>query len=198
MKLHEAIKEKMGVDNHILATCYHGIKLDFYDYDGTLTTSTDDTVHDMVNGINAYRFIVNNLDVSVDTFQKGTSNYIHVVLEPKKEQEQPNEEPKWEDTEEYKEWLEEYNRRIELFDVFERKFTHYILYNSNADVEVFKVWKAIQNFINSSSDPDDVDDCKAGLIGFFEEFWFAWLEDILDGEYKYMNLTSIVWDSLEN
>ena len=186
MQLHELIKEKLGESNQVLATCYHGIKLDCYDCD---LISLEDTVFDMVKGIGVYRLNVDILDVSVDTFSKGCSRYIHVVCKPKQE------ESKWEETEEYKQNIEDYNRRLALFDTFEANLAHYILSDKRADEDVFKMWKAIRELVDTPSDPEIQKDNKAILIGYFEEYWFAWLESILDEEYKYMNLTSIVWEN---
>lgn len=192
MQLHKIIKEKLGESNHILATCYHGIKLDFYDCDNDLI-SVEDTVFDMVKGIGVYRLNVDNLDVSVDTFGASFSKYIHVVCKPKE-----TEESKWEDIEEYKQNIEDYNRRLTLFGTFEANLAYYILSDKRADEDVFKMWKAIRELVDAPSDPEIQKDNKAILIGYLEEYWFAWLESILDEEYKYMNLTSIVWDSWEN
>ena len=93
--------------------------------------------------------------------------------------------------------LEEYNRYLKLYSEFEHKLGHYILNNPLADEDVFRFYKGMQNWVETPTDTDTRDDNRACFITYLEEFWYAWMQSILDGTYKYMNLTSIVWESWE-
>ena len=89
----------------------------------------------------------------------------------------------------------EYNRLLTKFDSFESAFASYVLFDKRADEDNFKVWKAIQEWVNTPTNKDVSDDNKMCLMTYLENEWGAWTDSILFEEYKYMNLTKIVWDS---
>lgn len=102
-----------------------------------------------------------------------------------------------EDDEECELEEDEYCYKLNTFTVFERNFGEYLLYNPKADANDFKVYKSIQKWANTPTDPDVCADNTVCLITYLEKYWNAWLQSILDREYKYMNLTQMVWNSWE-
>lgn len=103
-----------------------------------------------------------------------------------------DEEPEF--TPEYLEAVKEYSHKLEVYDTFEAKLAHYILFNKHADEDAFRFYKNAYAWVDTK-DKDVSDDNKVCLITYLEEYWGAWLSSILDEEYKYMNLTRIVWES---
>lgn len=92
---------------------------------------------------------------------------------------------------------DEYCLKLNTFTVFNRNLKHYLLYNPKADETVFKVYKSIQKWVDTPTDPEVCVDNKVCLVTYLQDEWNAWFESILNKEYKYMNLTSIVWSSWE-
>ena len=90
---------------------------------------------------------------------------------------------------------DEYCYKLNTFTVFERNLGHYLLYNPKADETIFKVYKSIQKWVSTPIDPEVCADNKVCLVTYLEEDWNAWFESIINQEYKYMNLTQIVWNS---
>jgi hypothetical protein len=99
--------------------------------------------------------------------------------------------------EENEELPEDYNRYLKLYSDFEHKLGAYILNNLNADEDVFRFYKGMRKWTNTPTDPDTRDDNKVCFITYLEEFWYAWMQSILDETFEYMNLASIVWESWE-
>ena len=97
-----------------------------------------------------------------------------------------------EDEEDILENIREYNSRLSVFDVFENNLTQYLLYDKRADEDTFKLWKALEQDIAKASNSDVMSDNKVCLITWLESNWRAFLECILDNNFKYMNVASIV------
>ena len=93
-----------------------------------------------------------------------------------------------------REALAEYNKKLELYDRFESNFAGYVLFDKKADESIFKIWKSIQEW-TTVEDEDTSSDNKVCLITYFEEYWYMWLQHILNEDYKYMSLTQMVWES---
>lgn len=91
--------------------------------------------------------------------------------------------------------IQDYYQKLYTYNEFEKNLTHYILYNSHADETVFKLWKAFEQNIAKATDSDTMCDNKACLITWLECNWGAFLECILDGSFRYMNVASLVLDS---
>lgn len=88
----------------------------------------------------------------------------------------------------------EYNKKLDIYERFECKFAGYILFNKKADESIFKIWKSIQEWV-TVEDEDTASDNKVCLITYLEEYWYMWLQHILNEDYKYMSLTQMVWES---
>lgn len=86
---------------------------------------------------------------------------------------------------------------LEKFEKFESNLACYVLYDKRADVEAFKLWKAFDNFINEAKDQDTMLDNKVCLIAWLEDNWNAFLKCILDDNFKYINVSSMVLESWE-
>ena len=95
----------------------------------------------------------------------------------------------------YQKAIEKYNRSLETYTSFECNFGWYILFHEKADDANFKVFKAIQKWVETPTEKEVSDDNKVCLITYLEENWKAWLNSVLEGTYEYMNLTQIVWES---
>lgn len=95
---------------------------------------------------------------------------------------------------------EEYNKKVELFDLFEARFAHYVLFDHRADETIFKVWQSFQKWLTTPTDADVISDNKYCFLKWVEEYWGAWyncIMDVTNEQYKYMNLTQLVWESWE-
>ena len=93
---------------------------------------------------------------------------------------------------------EEYNKKVEQFDLFEARFAHYVLFDPRADETIFKVWQSFQKWLTTPTDEDTIKDNKYCFLTWAEENWKAWFDCIMDvtsTQYKYMNLTQTVWES---
>lgn len=93
------------------------------------------------------------------------------------------------------ETLTEYEEKLVMFDAFELSIIHYILYDARADEDVFRLWKSIEQSIAIATSDDIMSDNKVCVITWLEQNWGAYLECILDGKFRYMNVTSLVLDS---
>ena len=92
---------------------------------------------------------------------------------------------------------DEYPNILNKYNMFKDYLEHYILHCPDADESVFRFYKNIQNWVNS---PDDIEICNDNRVCFIlwlEKNWYAFMQSILDREYKYMNFTQIVWESWE-
>lgn len=92
---------------------------------------------------------------------------------------------------------DEYPNILNKYDMFKDYLEHYMLYCPDADETVFRFYKNMQNWVNS---PDDIEICNDNRVCFIlwlEKNWYAFMQSILDREYKYMNFTQIVWESWE-
>lgn len=90
---------------------------------------------------------------------------------------------------------EQYDLRLEIYEDFEKKFSHYLLHDNRADETTFKLWKAFENHISSAQTKSIKMDNKFCIITWLEHNWGAFLGCIIDGSFKYMNVSSIVLDS---
>lgn len=91
--------------------------------------------------------------------------------------------------------VQEYNRILDLYNRFECNLVKYLLTDSRADEEVLKMWQGIYKWATKPTDLDVQNDNKVCLITYLEQDWNAWFKSVLDGSFKYMNLTHIVWKS---
>lgn len=92
---------------------------------------------------------------------------------------------------------DEYPNILNKYNMFKDYLEHYILHCPDADESVFRFYKNMQNWVNS---PDDIEICNDNRVCFIlwlEKNWYAFMQSILDREYKYMNFTQIVWESWE-
>lgn len=92
---------------------------------------------------------------------------------------------------------EAYKEELKTFDKFEENITHYLLYDSRADENCFRLWKAFEQDIAAATSTDIMLDNKVCLITWLKENWGAFLECILNNEFTYMNVASIVLESWE-
>lgn len=90
---------------------------------------------------------------------------------------------------------EEYQRKLRVYDNLRQKLKEYAWDGDKIDESAYRFYKNMQQWTNTPTDPDVQADNKACLITYLEQSWNAWLQSILDREYKYMNVTQIVWDS---
>jgi len=90
---------------------------------------------------------------------------------------------------------ESYDLKIEIYEDFEKKFSHYLLHDNRANEITFKLWKAFENHISSAQTRSIKMDNKFYLITWLEHNWGAFLGCILDGSFKYMNVASLVLES---
>lgn len=88
-----------------------------------------------------------------------------------------------------------YKQQLETFNKFEENFTQYILYDKRADEDTLKLWKAFEQDIAKATDSDVMSDNKVCLMAWLYDNWKAWLDCVLDGTFKYMNVVNMVFES---
>ena len=101
------------------------------------------------------------------------------------------------DPEEYnriRDAVAEYNKKFEMYERFEEAFAEYVLFNTQSDEHIFRIWKSLQKWV-TVEDEDVAADNRVCLVTYLEEDWNAWFMSIINREFKYMNLTQIVWNS---
>ena len=97
--------------------------------------------------------------------------------------------------EEYYDFEKDYYVNLLKYAEFKKNFAHYLLHDNRADETTFKLWKAFAKDIEDATDIETKSDNKACQIAWLEQSWGAFLECILDGSYKYMNVAGLVLES---
>ena len=92
---------------------------------------------------------------------------------------------------------EEYKEAISVYNRFIYNLHNYMAYDSSADENVFRLWKALLRYVENVQTISDYEKNQVVLITWLREYWGAWTESILKEEFKYMNLCSIVLNSLK-
>lgn len=88
-----------------------------------------------------------------------------------------------------------YFEKLAQFEVFKENFTHYLLYDKCVNTDAYTLWKVLWLGIIGATDTDIAEDNKVCVMVWLENNWGAWLECILNGTFKYMNISGLILKS---